>query len=81
MMYLLMNNQTNEITIANSFFEMKEHVIHLLFDLKTDIVESDEHQDLYENIINRLFVAEDEEEVRKCIVTANVYFHQKVKVL
>lgn len=80
-MYLLLNNQAREITIANSFFELKEYIIHLLFDIKRDIVLTNELQEVYEDVISRMYAAEDEEEVRKCIVTSNVYFNQKVNVL
>lgn len=80
-MYLLIDNQTQVITVASSFFELKEHVIHLLFEIKGEVVLTQELQKVYEKIINSLYVAEDEEEVRKCIITSNVYFDQKVKVL
>ncbi|WP_020006606.1 hypothetical protein [Salinicoccus albus] len=80
-MYLLLNNQAQEITIANSFFELKEHIIHLLFNIKSNVVLTKELQEVYEDVISRMYVAEDEEEVRKCIVTSNVYFNQKVNIL
>lgn len=80
-MYMLIDNQTHDITIAKSFFELKEHVIHLLFDIKSDVVLTKDLQEVYEDIIRRMYIAEDEEEVRKCIITSNVYFNQKVKVL
>lgn len=80
-MYLLIDNQTHDITIAKSFFELKEHIIHLLFDIKSDVVMTKDLQEIYEDIIKRMYIADDEEEVRKCIITSNVYFNQKVRVL
>lgn len=80
-MYVLLYNQTNEIVLAESLFELKEHFIHHMFKIKTDLVLDEELNKIYIEIVNRMFLAEDELEIRKCIVTANAYFKQKISVM
>ena len=80
-MYLLLYNRTSDIVVANSLFELKEHFLSHLFKIKEDVVLDSDLNDIYVDIVNRVFLAEDELEVRKCIVTANAYFKQRISVL
>lgn len=80
-MYLLMNESNHEVTAAKSFFDLKSHVIYYLYEFKKENELTPDLEKVYEEVVKRLYDAEDEEEVRKCIVTSNVYFNQRVKLL
>lgn len=80
-MYLVVDIKTNDVMIAKSFFELKEYVLSILFENKVDIVVDERLQSLYEEIVSNMYIAEDDEDVRKCMNAINVYFNIRMRVM
>lgn len=77
-MYLLIDDQSKEMIITESVFELKEYVLKYLFNHKTDLILDARLQKLYEEIVNDLFVAEDDEDVQRCLNAINVYYNRRL---
>ena len=80
-MYLIIDSKTNDVTIAKSFFELKEYVLHVLFKNKTDVVVDDRLQEIYEDVVSDMYIAEDDEAVRRCMNAITVYFNLRMRVM
>lgn len=80
-MYLLIDSKKNDITITKSFFELKEYVLSVLFENKEEVVVNERLQGIYEEIVSNMYIAEDDEAVRRCMNAINVYFNIRVKVM
>lgn len=80
-MYLLIDSKTNDVTITKSFFELKEYILFVLFENKAEVVVDERLQGIYEEIVSNMYIAEDDEAVRRCMNAINVYFNIRVKVM
>lgn len=79
-MYLLIDDQTNEVTMTESFLELKEYILTYLFENKADLILDERLQNIYEEIVSDMFIAEDDEAVRRCLNAVNVYFNLRMWV-
>ncbi|SOC45082.1 hypothetical protein [Salinicoccus kekensis] len=79
-MYLLIDDQTNEVTMTESFLELKQYILNFLFENKADLILDERLQKIYDEIVSDMFVAEDDEAVRRCLNAVNVYFNLRMWV-